>query len=816
MANRFTTLAQTRYYELPIDAYQQALGVSENKTASDVNDLASNVQFIRNMPAVGGPDAIRLQQLHDQIDQGINSISKRDLSAADTLNDLRTMITDKDLNNTATGIYQNVLGFRKKLDAINEYKKKYGNGVNTARLENSIGSYLKSKDASSFQAGYFDNLQDPSEFIDIEGEVAKLAKDFKANKYTMEQSNGTWIKKTSQSGLSENELYKKAYEYAANNPKYASQFQENTFFNAINAGQGDVNKGYQSIAGNYQQDIQGQIDNLAQQRDSDRVPHANKQQIQDQINNLSQQKKQVDQAISNGDFQAIASYKTKQDIIAGGSKPFAWNDTEQGLKADPYGLEGYKEALKFKFWTQKQKSLDQMLPITPFNVFEGLSDQQAKQSADDKVTSIFGSPVTISKDGTKIELNSSEAKAARFNRYLQESKDLQTKMKQEPGIGNFLFGNHTELNKADDLLKQKYGINSDLSIRDMPEDLTNVKSKLNDLALSNPQLKQYTSKGDYVSALKLYRDALTNNEKMMDGYVLNKSTGFDQGKLQDLMAGLSSQPVKILTPDGKGIQKVNNINEALQSIGAINAKTKWSDVQNMIFSPKNQIVWRKDGMISLQVATPTGMQKLIITPPKQMLDQFQGLIDASSSTKQGIVDYMGGKYISSPKVINGKIQQVMYQPVTAPEQLPVNHNLNDTKVYHILSNTIGAAATQKALNELAKLSGTAESNTYLFDTKGNIVDEAQAQGSNGQFIGITVHNNGAHKMINISKLATDANGSGLNLDRMFDYKFIQSAQPGGLLSGFRATKKESIKNTSPYSYDNSDQTNFTSSDDDEE
>ncbi len=815
MANRFTQYTQTRYDQLPIDYYQQALGVQEQKTAGEVNDLGQNVQFVRNMPAVGGPDSQRLQQLHDQIDQGISGIAKKDLSAADTLNDLQTLITDKTLNNDATGIYQNVLGFRKKQQAIQDYKEKFGNNVNTIRLEDQMNKYLSSNDPSKFKAGYFDSLQNPTDYIDIEGEVAKLAKDFKANKYVMENSNGHFIKKTLQEGLSENELYNKAYQYVANNPKYANQFQENTFYNAYNTGQGDTTKGYQTIATDYQSQLDQKISKLAQARDSGKIPSANKQAIQDQINQLSQQKQQVSDAINKGNYQAVAAYKTKEDIIAGGSKPFAWNDTEQSLKADPYGLIGYKEAMSFDYWKKKNAVLQaqQNLPVNPMTVFEGLSQQQAEGVADDQITKDFGMPVSISSDGTKIEFNSNSAKAFRQQKYYQELKDLRTKLNYQPGILNF-FSDNSQYSNAVKQLNSKYGVDPDGTIKDIPEDLAPIKTRLNDLAQANPSIKNYTDKGDYVSAFKTYRDALTNNQKIMEAYAINRATGFDENKLKDLMAGLASQPAKLLSPDGKGITKFNNINEALQQVGAINAKTKWSDVQNMLYNKNNQLTWRKDGMISLQVSTPTGVQKILITPPSQMLDQFQGLAEVANSTKQGILNFMGGNYITTPKVINGKIQQVVYQPVSQPEQLYTN-KFSSSSTFHIIENTIGAQAASKISTKLSKLSSNADSNTYLFDSAGNIVDEGQVD-PRQSYIGVTLQNNKGIKSVVLSKLATDPQGKKLDVNKMFDYKFMQSTQPGGILSGFRATNKESTKNLNPYNYDPDSSTRFSNNDTDQE
>lgn len=797
MANRFTQYSRQKYYELPVDAYQQALGVNEGRTAQQANDLSQNVQFIKNLPAVNGPDKLRLEQIVSGLESGIQGVAKKDLSAAETLNSLNSLVTDRTTNRDAVGIYQNVLGYRKKQKAIEDYEKKFGNNVNTTRLRSQLNEYLGQNDATKFQAGYFDNLSDPMDYVDIKGKVADFVGKLKANKQSVENVNGNWIVKKSVEGQTENDLYQKAYQYFADDPSYSAQFRENAYYDAYNTGGGNSKKGYELISNNYLTGLNSEYKNLESKLSSSKLSPQVKTQINQRLSGLKNQIDQVKTQAGNGNYENIAVYKTRDDLIKNASEPFAYLQEEQSLDVNPYALASFKDELAFKSYSKKLQMMNSVTPITPLTVAEGLAPDQVSSLANNEIQRIFGSPVQVSSDGTKFESNDSKAKNNRLELYKRDEEIIANDIRRKTGKG-FTIYTDPEYKERVTAIAKKYGIESrggldklftdrgSVYAKDVPEDYNFLNKRLEQLAISNPELKKHTDRKDYVGAYKLYKSALEDNLKMNESYVISNGTGYNNKLLPTVMAGLTTQPVYLITPDGK-YDKTEGLNGVLEKIGALtNSQGKpatLDQVNKILYNPNNIMTYQKStGMMTVQM----GQYKIAFTPPKQIATQFDGLNNAAFSTKQGRLNVQGQDLYVTPKIVNGKMQQVIYQPITAPEQLSNSVNWTKTSTFKQLENSVPASSRQnieKAFKEISKAGNI--SDTFLIDpSTGNIVSESQALNNQGKpYVGVTVQKQNGIRTVQLTKMGD------YNLNQLYDYKFNQLNSPGGGLYNFRQTNK---------------------------
>lgn len=795
MANRFTNYSRQKYYELPVDAYQQALGVQEARTSREANDLSQNVQFIKNLPAVNGPDKLRLEQIVSGLEQGIQGVAKKDLSSAETLNELNTLVGDRVTNQDAVGIYQNVLGYRKKQKAIDDYEKKFGNNVNTTRLRSQLNSYVNQNDPTKFKAGYFDSLSDPIDYQDIPKDIEDTIAKFKASKQSGEYVNGNYITKKSIEGLTEDQLYNKISQLYSNNPKYSNQFRENAYYDAYNAGGGDPTKGYQVISNSYLSGLESQYKNLEGMLASKKYTPKQKTEINQRLLEVKNSRDQIKQQLEAGNYEGVTLNKTKDDLLRNSSQPFAYMQEENSMKADPFALMREREYLDFSYWNKKQKILKEnsLAPVSISTVFDGLDDSQAGVVANDQIKTIFGLPVNLSSDGTKFDMNNNAAKNSRLENYKKEEEAILADIRRKTGSTGGFFDNVYNSKEYKDRVAEaakKYGIKtrggistffkdgSPIYADDMPQDNAKIHKKLEELSISNPELKRFTDRKDYVGAYKHYRDALVNNQKVIKGFELNESTGYGQKRLNNLLTGIVNQPV--ITATGK---QTNSINDALVEIGAIHEKSTGGEIDRVLFSPNNKYVLRQDGRLSVEVSTPTGRQRILVTPPAEMLRDVQPFMEMSNSTNQGIMNVnIGGRnanVISTPRISDGKLQQLLFTPVSGYEQIAGSHkgaNFNKTNTYKELVKAIGEKAAQNAFSELSKVSNKG-SMTVVFDEKGNINPS-----SNSGF-GITINNAGGRRTLNLSRPL------GMSADQLFELKFKDMNNQGGSLFNYRAPSK---------------------------
>lgn len=251
MSNRFNAWVPTKAANLPIDYYQSALSLREQRTGDalqKINEILAAYGQIQ--PLSNDPKALYDETI-DKIKNDISELAKLRLDTPEAQRRVNQIINDP----TSVGNLDKVL-----LDAaygaqaqqkVNDYlaKNPEVNAVPYLVLLNSLGN--EKGDSKAFNPNRFKNLGAIPDYVDIHQKVADEVTRLKANETELQKMMGPKYVTYKEAGVLEDRIRDLATSRVLSDPAMRAQFDRNVLYSYYQKNPYDLKAGREAVADGY-------------------------------------------------------------------------------------------------------------------------------------------------------------------------------------------------------------------------------------------------------------------------------------------------------------------------------------------------------------------------------------------------------------------------------------------------------------------------------------------------------------------------------------------------------------------------------------
>lgn len=227
MANRYNAWAPTRAVPLPIDYYQSALMLKDQRTAESLDKINAIISAYGQIQPVS-PDA---QALYDQTTEELRNrvmeVSKEKLDTPEAQRRVNQIIQDPAIAGNMEKVYMDAVYAAEARKNLNEYLKKNPNvnAVDYLVAFNKLGT--ETGDPTKFNPNRFKNMPALSDYFDVNKLVAEEVSKLKANEEEVKRIMGNKYVTYKKAGVLEDRIRDLAVSRVMTDPQASAQFQRN-------------------------------------------------------------------------------------------------------------------------------------------------------------------------------------------------------------------------------------------------------------------------------------------------------------------------------------------------------------------------------------------------------------------------------------------------------------------------------------------------------------------------------------------------------------------------------------------------------------
>ena len=278
MANIYNRWAPTQRIGLPVDYYQSALMLKDQRAQESVDKIEGIANQYAQIQAVS-PDAEALyNETMDKLRSGVEALSKEKLDTPEAQRRAAKLFKDPEIVSNLDKVYSDAMYAAEARKNLNEYLKKNPqvNAVDYLTAFNKLGT--ETGDSSKFNPDRFKNMPALTDYYDVNKLIADEVKSLKANEEEVKKIVGDKYQTYKETGVLEDRIRELARDRVLADPQAYSQFQRNTRYQNFLADPYDPENGMRKNAssfragiGNQQISIQKRIDDLAKGRKDEEI-----------------------------------------------------------------------------------------------------------------------------------------------------------------------------------------------------------------------------------------------------------------------------------------------------------------------------------------------------------------------------------------------------------------------------------------------------------------------------------------------------------------------------------------------------------------
>lgn len=278
MANRFNRWAPTQAVSLPVDYYQTALMLKEQRTQESIDNIEGLINQYGAIKAVS-PDAEALyNETIDQLKTNVEAVGKENLTTPQAQRKVNKMFKDPAIVDNLDKVYTDALLAAEAKKNLNEYLKKNPsvNAVDHLMAFNQLGK--ETGDSTKFDPNRFKNMPALSDYYDVNKLIADEVTKLKANEEEVKRIVGDKYQSYKDSGVLEDRIRELARDRVLADPQAYGQFQRNIRYQNYLADPYDADNGMRKNAmafrqgiASQQQAIQNRISTIAKGRPDNKL-----------------------------------------------------------------------------------------------------------------------------------------------------------------------------------------------------------------------------------------------------------------------------------------------------------------------------------------------------------------------------------------------------------------------------------------------------------------------------------------------------------------------------------------------------------------
>lgn len=419
MANRYNRWAPTAYVGLPVDYYQQALGVQEQRTAEAIEKIEGMIAHYGAIQPVSADAQALYDQSINQLRTNVEGLVKENLDTPTAQRKINKMFTDPVIVDNLDKVYTDALLAGEARKNLNEYLKKNPavNATEYLTAFNKLGQ--ETGDASKFNPNRFRNMGPLVDYYDVNKLIADEVTKLKENESEIKKIMGDKYITYKESGVLEDRIRELARDRVLSDPQAYAQFQRNMNYQNYLANPYDIAEGMKKNASAFragisqqQQTIQNRISQLAAGRTDDQLKEKDPKvyaQIEQGRRALKDLNKYVQQSLT-GEYDISDEdvvNRMGMDRFVQSFDAYAWRKTKQEEEWTPMAIAEFNaretmKRLRVRESMRKKTLQDLFNPEIQHLTIPGTAEQTAitpDQFNDYISERIPGLKLNISKEG---------------------------------------------------------------------------------------------------------------------------------------------------------------------------------------------------------------------------------------------------------------------------------------------------------------------------------------------------------------------------------------------------------------------------------
>jgi hypothetical protein len=371
--SKYDRFIPTEYVPLPVDYYQAASSLKDQRTEDALNNIKSVADSYSNIRPVSRDAEAFYNQNVDVLKQRVGEVAKMKLGTPQAERKLNQIISDPEIVGNFEKVYMDAAYAAQRKKELDEYLKKNPEVNATDYLTAFNGLGHEEGDASKFNPDRFRNLAPLSDYYDVNKRIEEGVKSIGEDEVSQKRIFGDKYIEIKKSGKLPDKIRSYVVGMMATDPQLQAQLQRNLKYQYYQQDPTNLDNGKKLLASRYLQTLHDNYDQMATHI-QDQIKGKTKKQLETDANlhSLVVGLDQMKDAI--GKYDTMDTDTLNETMMAeafkNGFGALANQKTSYAETYTPLAIAAYNWRQKWKMYDDKKQMLNGLMNPEPLTIMD--------------------------------------------------------------------------------------------------------------------------------------------------------------------------------------------------------------------------------------------------------------------------------------------------------------------------------------------------------------------------------------------------------------------------------------------------------------